>query len=206
MSIIYLLLACGGSDVYQGAQLAQVGTNYTLTTSAASSTTYYRISDGGEAVEASALVEVAPDCISASAVLSTRKETSEEEEITLLQVVAHTNLNHPLVPDEEDVFSSREAMVLHNRSRVASHTFVEETLYDPTNFATYSVNSYTDEAQETESYYFGVTADEYVVRFDLGTLWSDFEDLTPGAVELWTKNKPAVGEEWVSENGNILYI
>jgi hypothetical protein len=206
MSVIYLLLACGGSDVYQGAQLAPIGTNYTLTTSSTSSTTYYRISDGGEAVEASALVEVAPDCIAASAVLSTRKETSEEEEINLLQVVAHTNLNHPLVPDENDVFSARQAMILQNRSRVGSYTLVEETLYDPTNFATYSVNTYADDAQETESYYFGVTADEYVVRFDLGTLWSDFEDLTPGAVELWTKNNPVVGDVWVSENGNTLYI
>jgi hypothetical protein len=206
MSIITLLLACGGSDVYQGAQLASIGTNYTLTTSSTSSTTLYRVSGGGEAVEASALVGVAADCISASAVLSTRKETSEEEHIQLLQVVAHTNLNHPLVPDEEDVFSARQAMVLQDRARVGSHTFVEETLYDPTNFATYSVNTYTDDTQETSSSYFGVTADEYVVGFELGTLWSDFEELTPDAVELWTKNNPVVGDVWVSENGNILFI
>lgn len=206
MSIISLLLACGGSDVYQGTQLASVGTNYTLTTTSTSETGFFRISGGGEAVESTGLVESAADCVSASAVLTTRRETSEEESIQLLQVIAHTQLNHPLIPDEEDVFSPRQAMVLQDRSRTGRHSYIEETRYDPTTFATYNTNRYTDEEQTTSSSYFGVTADEYVVRFGLGDLWSDFENLDASSVELWTKNNPQVGDVWVSENGNILYV
>ena len=206
MSIISLLLACGGADVYQGSELALVGTNYTLTTTSTSETGYFRVSGGGEAVESTGLVETAADCVSASAVLSTRRETSEGESIQLLQVIAHTQLNHPLIPDEEDIFSPRQAMVLQDRSRQGSHSYIEETLYDPTTFATYNTNTYTDEEQSTSSSYFGVTADEYVVRFGLGDLWSDFENLDGSSVELLTKNSPQVGDVWVSENGNILYV
>lgn len=206
MSILTLLLACGGADVYQGAELAAVGTNYTLTTTSTSEVGYYRVAGGGEAVEATSLVGTAADCVSASAVSTTRRETNEEERIQLLQVIAHTQLNHPLIPDEEDVFSPRQAMVLQDRSRTGSFSYIEETQYDPTTFATFNTNTYSDEAQETSSSYFGVTADEYVVRFDLGELWSDFEELEADSVDLWTKNNPQAGDVWVSENGNTLYI
>ena len=206
MSILTLFLACGGSDVSQAFDLAAVGTNYTLTTTSTSEVGYYRVAGGGEAVEATSLVGTAADCVSASAVSTTRRETNEEEQIQLLQVIAHTQLNHPLIPDEEDVFSPRQAMVVQDRSRTGSHSYIEETQYDPTTFATFNTNTYTDEAQVTSSSYFGVTADEYVVRFDLGDLWSDFEELEATSVELWTKNSPQVGDVWVSENGNILYI
>jgi hypothetical protein len=205
MFIIVLLLACS-EDVYEGADLAKVGTNYTLSTNSTATTTMYRVAGGGEAVEASSLIEVAADCPTASAVLTSYTQIAQEETLQLMQVVAHTKLNHPLIPDAEDVFSEREAMVLQERVRTGATLYVEETLYDATNFATYNTNTYTAEAQTTDSSYFGVTADEYVVRFELGNLWSDFEELTALDVSLWTKNEPVVGDVWVSENGNTLYI
>lgn len=205
MSIIVFLTACG-SDLYKGKDLAKIGTNYTLSTTAISSTTVYRVAGGREAIESSSLVEIAADCPTASAVLTTYSQTSQEEKTQLMQVIAHTKLNHPLVPDEEDVFSEREAMVLQERVRTGATLYVEETLYDPTNLARYNTNTYTADAQTTDSSYFGVTADEYVVRFELGHLWDDFEELTTEDVTLLTKNEPKVGDIWVSENGNILYI
>ena len=51
-----------------------------------------------------------------------------------------------------------------------------------------------------------MTGDEYVVRFELAALWSDFEELDPGRLTLLTKNEPSIGDVWVSANGNILYI
>jgi len=205
ISCVAALTACG-SDVYQGAELAKVGTQYSLSTTASSSTIAYRVSGGGEAVESSSLVEVAADCATASGVLTKRTETAEEETLQLLQIIAHTNLNHPLIPDEEDVFAEREAMIFQERTRTARNTYVEETLIDAASPAPLTTNTYNDEAQETSSSYFGVTADEYVVRFEMGSLWSDFEAVDPSTVELWTRNNPSVGDVWVSQNGNTVYI
>ena len=206
--IAIFLLACGsdGDSSYSGTELAPVGTRYTLTTQGSSQSTYYRISDGGEPVKAVSVVGTANDCGVASQVLTSRTDTATFENISLLQVIAHTPLNHPLIPDAEDVFSEREAMVLQDRSRSAQISLVEETRYDPTTFANYTTNTYSDDAQTSSASYFGVTADEYVVRFELGDLWSDFEEIDPSSVELWTKNNPQVGDVWVSTNGNILYI
>jgi len=192
--------------MYEGAALAPVGTKYTLNTTSTDSTTFYRVSNGNEAVEASALVETAADCNIASGVYSRRTETAEVETQQLLQIIAHTNLNHPLIPNEEDVFAEREAMVFQERVRTAANLYIEESIIDPANPTAVTTNTYSDEAQETSSSYFGVTADEYVVRFELGTLWNDFESVGPSAIELWTRNNPTVGDVWVSTNGNTIYI
>ena len=204
----FLFFACApeGDLSYSGADLAPVGTQYTLTTEGSSSSTYYRIVDDGEPVPASSIVGTAADCASASQVLTSRTDTSSYEVINLLQVIAHTPLNHPLIPDAEDVFSQREAMVIQDRNSSASVSLIEETRYDPTTFATYTTNTYTDEEQNFSASYFGVTADEYVVRFGLGELWSDFEEIAPSSIELLTKNDPEIGDIWVSTNGNTLYI
>ena len=86
ISCVAVLTACG-SDVYQGAELAKVGTQYSLSTTASSSTVAYRVSGGGEAVESASLVGVAPDCATAGGVLTKRTENAEEETSQLLQII-----------------------------------------------------------------------------------------------------------------------
>ena len=43
-------------------------------------------------------------------------------------------------------------------------------------------------------------------RFDLGDLWTDFEEIDQSDLTLMTKSMPQIGDVWVSKNGNTLYV
>jgi hypothetical protein len=66
----------------------------------------------------------------------------------------------------------------------------------------------TDFGTATNASYYGVAADEYIVKMtSLGDLWTDLEDPAAQlAFELWTRHNPSAGDIWASTNGNSLYV
>jgi hypothetical protein len=213
------LFACS-SDPYP------LGFQFTTNIEETQTTTSFRIVDGGEVEESlgvlgGLITDVCPEgecqnyceaygCETQSIAASSsgsRFVSSHTQNQILSVVVGETYLSHPLVPNEDE-FDKIPASVLQERSRSASYSITDETIFDPLlDTPQYSLLSYTDDAVVTNSGYYGVAADEYVVRFDLGTLWSDFdEEVDTNDVELLTRNDPQEGDVWVSENGNTLYI
>lgn len=200
ISIVPLLVACS-ADTYP------LGFQFTTVVDFTQTTTSYRIVNGGEPEESVGVVGSGETQSIASSSAGSRLATTVGQQQILSTVVGETKLSHPLVPNEDD-FDKIPASVIQERRRSAAYSIVDELIFDPTlDTPQYSLTSYTDDAILTEAGYYGVAADEYVVRFDLGTLWQDFEeDVELNDVELMTRNQPEEGDVWASENGNVLYI
>ena len=200
LSIFPLLMACSSNPYPLGFQ-------FTADIEFSQTTTSFRIVNGGEPEESVGVVGTGETQSIAASSAGSRLVTAFGQQQILSTVVGETHLSHPLVPNEDD-FDKIPASVVQERRRTASYSIVDELFFDPTlDTPQYALTSYTDDAVFTDAGYYGVAADEYVVRFDLGTLWQDFdEDVDLSEVELLTRNEPEDGDVWASENGNVLYI
>ena len=203
--VMFFSVGCGDPDPYS------LGLKFTLKTDVEQIINSYRLVDGDEEPEPSiGLVGSASTCLLAGLSGGSRTVSAVKEEQSLNQVVGVTSLNHPLVPNSDE-FSDLSAAIVQERTQELSYVVTDETLNEltpggATEYITYRVLSYQDDVIKTASGYYGVAVDEYSVRFDVGQLWSDFEELSPDAVDLLTKDSPEIGDVWVSQNGNTVNI
>jgi hypothetical protein len=124
-----------------------------------------------------------------------------------LQVVGQTKVP-TVVPDDDheqkDVWISLVMVTERSGATIMSSGDFYDPNADP---SSYQVERLEDTPIETNVSYFGVTADDYIAAFTLGSLWpSDDAGLNPTDAQMLTKNKPGKGEIWFSQNGNIVYI
>jgi hypothetical protein len=201
LPMLFGLVACAPSSPYPS------GLAFSLKSRIEQTTTSYRMTDGGEPINSIGLLGIGDTLLVAQSSAGTRTTSSSVQLQYLSQVVGTTPVSHPLVPNSEE-FGPLLASVVQEKVRSAAYTVVEESFYDPTSaFPQYDVVSYLDEQVLTYASYYGVAADEYVVRFDLGTLWSNFEEeVSASDVLLLTRNDPSMGDVWSSANGNTLYV
>ena len=165
------------------------------------------MTEGSEPIESIGLIGVGDTLLVAQSSAGTRTTSSSVQLQYLSQVVGNTPVSHPLVPNSDE-FGPLMASVVQEKVRSSAYSVVEESFYDPASaFPQYDVVSYVDDQIVTYASYYGVAADEYFVRFDLGTLWSDFEEeVSASDVTLLTRNQPDMGDVWSSANGNTLYV
>jgi len=168
----------------------------------------YREIQGSAPAESVGLVgwgETCTEAMSSSGTLTT--EAVLEKHINM-QVVGET-LVPRLVPndthEQEEVWLS---LVMEN-TRSGGTVYALSNNYNPRNSTatTWTTESLSDVPKVTETSYYGVTAEEYVAKFELATLWpADDAGLSPGDAEMLTKNEPKKGDVWFSQNGNSVYM
>ena len=205
--MIRFLLGCSVLLVGCSSNTYPLGFTFTSLLEMEQSTSSFRIVNDTDVLESVGIVGSGETQSLASSSAGSRTVSSFGQLQTISTVVGETYLSHPLVPND-DTFDKIPASVVQERVRMASYSIVDEEFFDPTfSPPQYSLLSYSDDAITTKAGFYAVAADEYVVRFDLGTLWEDFgEDVSLGDVELMTRNKPSEGDVWASENGNTLFI
>ena len=185
-----------------------VGLMVKSTSQVTENTTYYREVQGSTPIESVGLVGFASNCTEAMSSSGTLSIESLLEERINMQVVGET-LVPRLVPndthEQEEVWLS---LVMENTTSTGT-VYALQNHYDPGNSTatTWTTESLTDAPQVTETAYYGVTAEEYVAKFELANLWpSDDSGLSPDDAELLTKNDPKDGDVWFSQNGNSVYM
>ena len=123
-----------------------------------------------------------------------------------MQVVGETKASHPLEPGSPD-FSNVTVSVIKDTTIANGESSGMETYYDPTlDPEAWSTTFSVTHQDETWASYYGIAADEYVVKMSsLGDLWTDIEE-GEASLELLTRKNPAGGDLWASLNGNYLYF
>jgi hypothetical protein len=227
LSVAILLIACGGEPI-------KTGTTWTVKSTTNSVTKSFTLREGGTPVESLGPLGASESpCATGQVLAETSKGslsvTTFGEHYTSLAVLGSTEVYHPLVPNENE-YSSALASIIQERNKSAVSSQTVTVSYDPnstignTTLTEYSSNFYEydedgevvlDENDnpviidpiETDASYYGVSADEYVVRFDVGNIWMDPDsEITTGDVELLTRNDPKMGDIWSSVNGNTIYV
>jgi hypothetical protein len=167
--------------------------------------TSYHLSVGGDPIETVGAVGTAGDCISAGLSAGTFTSVTNAETFVKSKALGSTEVYHPLVPNSEK-FSSALATVVQERTRGTSSQMAMSTFYD-SEVGTITTTTYTDAEIETEASFYGISADEYVVRFPLSNLWMNpDEEITVGDVELLSRADVGTGDIWASTNGNTVYV
>lgn len=184
-----------------------VGLMVKSTSQVKETTKVYREVKGSAPGESVGLIGSGETCTDAMASAGTTTVESFLEKHINMQVVGET-LVPRIIPndthEQEEVWLS---LVMEN-TRTAGTDYEIRNHYspydDPTTWTTESLN---DAAQLTETSYYGVTAEDYVAKFELASLWpADDSGLSPGAAELLTKHDPKKGDVWFSQNGNSVYM
>ena len=193
-------MGCGGGPI-------NAGTSWTMKTTETSTRTSYWLRQGGDPVESTGPLGSATSCILAETSSGTASSTSTSETFTVNTALGDTELFHPLVPNSDD-FGSTMATVLQRRTRGAASVESVVMVYDPDSvIGNTTTTTYADEEIETEASFHGIAADEYVVEFSLGNIWSDPDsEVNASDVTLLTRNEPSSGDIWASQTGNTVYI
>jgi hypothetical protein len=184
-----------------------VGLMVKSTSQVKETTKVYREVKGSSPGESTGLIGSGETCTIAMASSGTVTVESVLEKHINMQVVGET-LVPRLIPndthEQEEVWLS---LVMEN-TRAAGTGYEVRNHYDPwSDPTTWTTESLTDAAQETETSYYGVTAEEYVAKFELATMWpADDAGLSPGDAEMLTKHQPKKGDVWFSQNGNSVYM
>jgi hypothetical protein len=219
-----MLIGCGGEPI-------QMGTIWTFKKTSSSVTKSFTLKNGGAPVDSlGPLGTSGQPCEMTGLVLAETSAgsvttTTLGEHYVNSSVLGITEVYHPLVPNENE-YSSSSASIIQERTRGAEYGQTTTVTFDPnsttsettvTNYSSH-VEYYDDDGDpetpeipvapiETDASYYGVSADEYVVRFEVGNMWMDPEsEITTGDVELLTRNDPQAGDIWSSVNGNTIYV
>jgi hypothetical protein len=185
----------------------QVGLMVKSTSQVKETTKVYREVKGSAPGESTGLIGYGETCTEAMASSGTMTVESVLEKHTNMQVVGET-LVPRLIPndthEQEEVWLS---LVMEN-TREAGTDYEIRNHYSPwEDPTTWTTETLTDAAQQTETSYYGVTAEEYVAKFELASMWpADDAGLSPGDAEMLTKHKPQKGDVWFSQNGNSVYM
>jgi hypothetical protein len=185
----------------------QVGLMVKSTSQVTETTKTYREILGSPPGESNGLLGYGENCTDAWSSVGTTTEEAVLERKINLQVVGET-LVPRLIPndthEQEEVWLS---LVMENTQEAGTNYAINNhynPYEDPT---TWTTEELSDDAQLTETSYYGVTAEDYVAKFDLGTMWpGDDSGLNPADAEMLTKNNPKKGDVWFSQNGNSVYM
>jgi len=170
-------------------------------------TKIYREVGGSAPGESAGLIGYGETCTDAMASSGTVTVESVLEKQINMQVVGET-LVPRLIPndthEQEEVWLS----LVMETMRQAGTDYEVRNNYSPSEVnTTWSTEALTDAAQQTETSYYGVTAEEYVAKFELANMWpADDAGLKPGDAEMLTKHNPEKGDVWFSQNGNSVYM
>jgi hypothetical protein len=196
--IATLLVGCASGPVADG--LSWTTKNMDTITR----TSYY-LSIGGEPIESAGIVGTGSTCELAKQSAGTFTSVTNEEAFVKSKALGTTEVYHPLVPNS-DKFSSALATVVQERTRGTSSTMATTTSVDPV-LGLITTTAYTDAEIETEASFYGISADEYVVRFPLSNLWMNpNEETSISDVELLSRAEAGAGDIWSSTNGNTVYV
>ena len=185
----------------------EVGLMVKSTSQATETTKSYREVLGNAPFESNGLLGFGETCTDASSSVGTTTTESLVERKINTQVVGET-LVPRLIPDDtheqEDVWLS---LVMEN-TREATTSYAINNNYNPyEDPTTWTTEELSDDPQLTETSYYGVTAEDYVAKFELATMWpADDAGLNPADAEMLTKHKPKKGDVWFSQNGNSVYM
>ena len=194
---------------------------YSLSLSVESNTTAqatavaYRVVEGdlpgepGDVTEQKGVVGVGENCVIARQSSGTLRSDIVYEQQRAYNVVGETLADLPLVPGEQQEWSDVPVSVLKESSQLSSWVQSTETFVDPSPDAEvvqWEETRYSDGVISTSAGYFGVAADEYLVRLEMADLWEDLEDITPADVTLLTRHDPQDGDVWPAVNGNSLFV
>lgn len=173
----------------------------------------YRVTEGatpgeaGDVVEQKSVVGSGESVVTASQTSGTLTVTRNIQQLRDYNVVGETSADLPLVPGEQQEWSDVPVSVLKETRRISSSSLVQETLVDPTaTTPQWEELRYADNDLFTTAGYFGVAADEFLVRLEMTDLWDDLEDMEPADVTLLTRWEPEEGDVWPSANGNSLFV
>jgi len=204
-----LLVGCGLQAPYSSSLSVE------STSTAQASAVAYRVVEGetpgepGDVVEQKGVVGAGENCVIARQSSGTLRSDIVYEQQQAYNVVGETLADLPLVPGEQDEWSDVPVSVLKESSQLSSWVQTTETFVDPSPDAEvvqWEETRYADGVISTSAGYFGVAADEYLVRLEMADLWEDLEDITPADVTLLTRHQPEEGDVWPSVNGNSLYV
>lgn len=196
--IATLLLGCASGPVVDG--LSWTTKNMDTVTRSS-----YYLQLGGEPVDSAGIVGTGATCELAKQSAGTFTSVTLEETFVKSKALGTTEVYHPLVPNSDD-FSSALATVVQERTRGTSFIMATTTSVDPI-LGLITTTAYADAEIETEASFYGISADEYVVRFPLSNLWMNpDEEMSISDVELLSRAEATAGDIWASTNGNTVYV
>ncbi len=189
------------------------------------SITWKRI-EGGEPVRTKGVFGVGNNCVDAAQSTGERWSEGKLHMDIDWEVVGETPWDHPLLPGKD--FSRTWLSVVWDVTRVEGGATTNEsfTSQDPAT-APYFVNQFTSLPQSHEASYYGVAADEYLIKVTDLDLWNNLEDTALNqwpltlntstdwvgvnssagqTVQLMTRHEPKKDDVWASTNGNYLYF
>ena len=184
-------------------------------TSAQATAVAYRVVEGdlpgeaGDVAEQKGVVGAGENCIIARQTSGTLSSNIVYEQQHAYNVVGETLADLPLVPGEHDEWSDVPVSVLKETTQLSSWVQSTETFVNPdpdAEVVQWEETRYSDGVISTSAGYFGVAADEYLVRMEMADLWEDLEEVEPEDVTLLTRHQPEEGDVWPSVNGNSLYV
>ena len=201
VAVLASLVGCSSGGPYE------VGLIVKSTAEVESITKTYREVTGKGVQESSGVIGSGEACSEAMSSAGNRMTQWVGEEQTNIQVVGET-LVPRLIPDDTHEQEEVWISLVMETTRTAGTAYTSEKRNfpgeDPAETTTAVLE---DRPVATAVRYYGVTAEDYVASFQLATLWpSSGDGLNPADATLLTKNDPAKGDVWFSQNGNIVYM
>ena len=184
-----------------------VGLMVKSTSQVTENTKHYREVQGASPIESVGLVSWGQTCTEAMSSSGTQTTETLLEEHINLQVVGET-LVPRLIPndthEQEEVWLS---LVMENTPEGTTNYAINNNYNPYEDPTTWTTEELSDDPKLTETSYYGVTAEDYVAKFELATMWpADDAGLNPADAEMLTKHNPKKGDVWFSQNGNSVYM
>ena len=183
-----------------------VGLTVHGTGSGSSTVIDYRVTAGGSPVESTGVAGNGDSCSAAAESNGTTNTVSSYSWDTNWQVIGETHSSHPLYPGH-DRFGNETISVVKDTTTMEESSFSTMTFHvnggDPEDW---TETEGSEDGIETVASYYGVAADEYIVKMtSLANLWDDLE-AGEANVLLMSRQNPGTGDIWSSVNGKYLYV
>jgi len=186
----------------------------------------YKMVAGTDPIRSKGVFGSGSDCVSAAGTTGERWSEAALHMDIDWEVVGETPWDHPLLPGQD--FSRTWLSVIWDvtRTQGGGTSFESYAFQDPAT-ASYFESQFDSIPQTHEASYYGVAADEYVIKVTELDLWqgladtglnqgglglntaTDWVGVNSGAgqtVQLMTRHKPKKNDVWSSTNGNFLYF
>ena len=166
------------------------------------STTYRIVSDNVSV--SSGVVGFGNNCDEASQSSGFTTTTETKEILSTHTLVGATYIDNIDKEKMKDMIA-----LLYQKTETETGTYSEITTYSENDFDyenddivwnTYSLEKFQEDVINTEASWYGITHDDYVLRFSMDQFW------TPAGSEIITKYEPKKGDFWTSNGGRTLHI
>jgi hypothetical protein len=186
----------------------------------------YKMVTGGEPLRSKGVFGSGQDCVTAATSTGERWSEAALHLDIDWEVVGETPWDHPLLPGED--FSRTELSVIWDVTRTqGGGTLFESFVFQDPATPSYFESQYASISPTHEASYYGVAADEYLIKVTELDLWQGLDDtalnqrnldlnastdwvgVNSGAgqtVQLMTRHNPKKNDVWSSTNGNYLYF